>query len=226
MTRQRVTTTSCSKWQHLEFHVEFESGIPAVDIEALVSFLEATVKAGTRYAEGELIAFGSMILRVAEMENALTLQEPDLQSIPISWNDGITQSMMLLRLQKDVGESIGLEDELDPPSIRSSLLVGADLSKRLGGCILERSEPAEADSGWFVGRLDTELDYSDEANLQRISVYQAILNWPNIAGFLALPAGCRVEVSGASRVFSRNGQVLEIQERSFLDMVQDRRPHS
>ena len=127
--------------------------------------------------------------------------------------------MTLLRLQKEITESVGLADEIDPASIRYSLLVGTDLTKNTNTFILERIQPVDSDSGWFVGCLETVLDYNDAANLDRISVYQAVLNWPQIAGFLALPADCRVEVSNANTVFSRNGLPLEVQKGSFLDIV-------
>jgi hypothetical protein len=130
--------------------------------------------------------------------------------------------MELLRLQKDIAESVGLEDEIDPPSIRSSLLVGADLAPQDEELVLDRMEPAETDSGWFVGRRDTVLNYDDEASLKRISVYQAILNWPKISGFLGLPTGCRVEIMGTESHFTRNGRTLEITSGSLIDILAKR----
>ena len=197
----------------------FDSAIPHVDINALVSFLEDSVAEGTRYEDGEIIKFGSMLFRVAYLDDSLTLQEPDLQSFPIAWKLGITQSMKLMRLQKDITESVGLVDEIDPPSICGSLIVGIDLIQEGETFILERVEPVDSDSGWFVGRNDTVLDYNDEANLNCMSVYQAILNWPQIAGFLALPAGCRIDLLGPITVFSRNGQPLEVKKGSFIDII-------
>ncbi|RLS36360.1 MAG: hypothetical protein DWH81_12590 [Planctomycetota bacterium] len=101
----------------------FDSSIPQLDVVVLASFLEESVEEGIRYEEGELISVGSMLLRVATVDDSFTLQEPDMQSVPIAWRLGVTQSMMLLRLQKDITESVGLEDEMDAPSITSSLLV-------------------------------------------------------------------------------------------------------
>ncbi len=213
-----MRTTRCSAWNHREFRLEFDSHIPQVDVRMLVSFLEESVQAGTRYKEGETIDFGSMILRVAAAGDLFELEEPDLLGIPISWTVGVTQSLRLLRLQKDIAESVGLGDDLDFPSIRHSLLVGGDLAEGLDTLVLERTEPANSDSGWFVGSLDGELDYNDAANLRRISVYQGILSWPRIAGFLALPAGSRVEASSRLQI-SRNGLLLEVSRGSFLDVA-------
>lgn len=214
----KSVTTKCSACNHPEFLLEFHSSIPQADVDVLISFLEESVQGGTRYEDGQTIEFGSMILRLAAVDDLFIVEEPDLLTIPISWKSGITQSMRLLRLQKDVAESVGLGDELNSPSIRYSLLVGADLTEGAGQLVLERSEPDCSDSGWFVGRLDGKLDYNDAANLRRMSIYQAILNWPRIAGFLALPDGSRVEASERLDI-SRSGEPLEIQKGSFLDVA-------
>jgi hypothetical protein len=223
MSSTRTVTIKCSGYNHPDFQLVVDSAVPQVDVDVLASFLEQSVQEGTRYGDGQTIDFGSMLFRLVTSDGFLTLQEPDLRTIPISWTEGITNSMKLLRLQKDIGESIGLGDELDFPSIRCSLLVGADLAEGLDTLVLERSEPDGLDTGWFVGRLDTEIDYNDPANLRRISVYQAILDTPLIAGFLALPTGCRVEISGQSTTLSYNGQPLKIQKGSFMDNARSAR---
>jgi hypothetical protein len=214
----KAVTTKCSEWKHPEFRLEFDSAIPQADVDVLVSFLEESVRGGARYEDGQTIEFGSMIFRLAAVGDVLAAEEPDLLTFPISWKAGITQSLMLLRLQKDIAESVGLGDELDFPSILYSVLVGADLTEGLDTLVLDRAEPYGSDSGWFVGRLDSTIDYNDAANLFRISVYQAIVNWPRIAGFLALPAGSRVETSERLQI-SHNGQPLTIQKGSFLDVA-------
>ena len=164
-----------------------------------------------------------MLFRVARIDERFVIEEPNLLSLPIEWRQGVTRTMQLLRLQKDIAESVGLEDQIDPPSVRCSLLVGADLSQQDEEFVLDRMKASDCDSGWFVGRQDSELNYDDEANLKRISVYQALLDWPNIGGFLALPAGCRVEVSGRKQRLTRNGRNLEIRSGSFLDSLDKNR---
>jgi hypothetical protein len=219
MSSTRTVTIKCSEYNHPDFHLMVDSAIPPVDVDVLASFLEESVQRGTTYGDGQTFEFGSMLLRLVLSDDFLTLQEPDLRTIPISWTEGITNSMKLLRLQKDIGESVGLGNELDFPSIRCSLLAGVDVVEGLDALVLERSEPDGLDSGWFVGRLNTQIDYNDPANLRRISVYQAILDAPRIAGFLALPKGCRVEISGHSTTLSYNGQPLKIQKGSFMDIA-------
>ncbi len=219
MSKHLITTTKCSAYEHPEFLFECDSAIPQADIDIFTSFLEESVENGTRYNEGDLILFGSMLLQIAKVNDSLTIAEPDLQTMPIEWKQGVTRSMQILRLQKDIAESVGLEDEFDSPSIESSLLVGADLSQHDEDLVLDRTESADSDSGWFVGRQDSALNYDDEASLKRISVYQTILNWPQISGFLALPAGCRVEISGRKPRFTLNGRNLEIKPASLIDAL-------
>ena len=217
MSRQFIATTKCSAFHHPEFILWVDTEVPQADINILTSFLEDSVGKGTHYNEGDLIAIGSMLFRVARSNNSLSLQEPDLQSLPIKWKQGVTRSMQLLRLQHDIATSLGLQDELDPPSIRYSLLVGSDLTPQLEEFVLDRMEPADSDSGWFVGRQNSVLNYDDEGSLKRISVYQAIVNWPKIAGFLGLPAGCRVELSRSNLHFTRNGSPLDIKSGSLVN---------
>jgi hypothetical protein len=221
MNNDSVSTTQCEKFRHPEFRLTVDSYIPRIDIGVLVSFLEESVENGSRFADGETISFGSMLLRVASIDGSFSLEEPDLKSLPIVWKNGVTQSLKLLRLQKDIAESVGLNEEVDPPSIRCSLLVAADMTQDCQAFVLERTSPVQSDSGWFIGRLDTQLDYRNSANLNRQSVYQAILNWPQIAGFLALPAGCRVDVSLAKTLFSRNGEPLGIKKGGFVDFLEE-----
>lgn len=219
MSRQFIATTKCSAYKHPEFLFECDSAVPQADVDIFTSFLEETVEEGICYNDGDLITFGSMLLRVAGGHDSLTIEEPNFQSLPIEWRQGVTRSMQLLRLQKNIAESVGVEDEIDPPSIESSLLIGTDLTQQDEDLVLDRVESADSDSGWFVGRRDTHLNYGDEASLKRISVYQAILNWPKIGGFLALPAGCRVEVFGRKPRFTFNGRNLEIKSGSLIDAV-------
>lgn len=197
----------------------FDAVIPQVDVRLLAAYLEQSVENGERFEEGEIVAIGSMLFRVAKMGDLLTLQEPDLVSFPIEWTVGVSRSMRLLRLQKDVIESFSLDDEIDLPSIRSSLLVGVDLKQDAQVLLLERTRSVEPDSGWFIGRLDSRLEYNDEVNLTRISVYQAILNWPQIAGCLGLPPGCRVELAGANTIFLRDGKRLDVKTGSLFDVL-------
>jgi hypothetical protein len=215
----KTVSIPCARYNHPDFQFIVNALVPHEDVSVLVSYLQDSVQEGKRYEDGEMMQFGSMLFRFVKAGDFLILQEPDLRAIPIVWTDGITNSMKLLRLQKDVAESVDLGDAVDFPSIRGSLLVGADWAEASDTLVIERSEPEGLDSGWFVGRIDTRLDYNDPANLRRVSVYQAILDAPRIAGFLALPAGCRIEIARQSTTLSYRGQALTIRKGSFLDVA-------
>lgn len=219
MSNNVVTTTRCSDYDHPEFALVCDASVPQADIKVLVSFLQDSVAEGIRYKDGDLITAGSMLFRVAMIKDTLFIEEPNLLSMPIEWRQGVTRTMQLLRLQKDIAESVGLEDKMDPPSIRYSLLVGADVTPLDKEIVLDRMKASDSDSGWFVGRQESQLNYDDDSSLKRISVYQAILNWPQIGGFLALPAGCRVELSGWKPRFTFNGRNLEIKSGSLIDAL-------
>lgn len=210
-------TRSCSAFEHPEIRFECDDSIPKADLNALLCFLEASVEGGERFEDGHTISFGSMLLRVSTGGGKLILHEPDMQGVPISWRNDVTSSLRLLRQQKDIADSVGLVDELDCPSICSSLLVGTDVTEKSDSLVLDRVESANADSGWFIGRLDSESDYNDPTNLQRISIYEAFLQWPRVAGYLGLPPGCRVELSGSHTEIFRDDELLEIREGSLLD---------
>lgn len=216
MSQMETKTTRCSDSGHPEFELEFNSEIPQADVKALVGFLEESVQSGCRYKNGETIQFGSMTLRVVQAGGYFKLQEPDQVKTPIAWNDGVTQSLRLLRLQKDIAEGLGLDDELDFPSILQSLVTGVDLSEADEELVLERLASAGSDSGWFLGKLDSNLDFDEPSNMSRVSVYEAILKWPSIAGFLALPTGTRVDISSNGAKVARDGKQLEIQKSSLL----------
>lgn len=209
-------TTGCSEWAHPEFYISHDPGIVPEDIGSLAAALVQWVRQGRRFESGSLIELGSTLLRVAAKGQYLTLEEPDYVKFPISWTPGPCRSLRLLRLQQNIVESVGLASELTFSPIRLSLTIGLDLSKATDGLVLQRSDPETMDSGWFLGALGSPLDYSQPGNLQRISVYQAILSWPRIAGFLALPTGCRVEMSLSGMRVARQGIPLELQQGSFL----------
>jgi hypothetical protein len=214
-----IVTTRCSEWKHPEFRLAVDPAIPDCDIDAFKCWLEESVASGARFEAGQIIQLASMLMQISSADGHLVLEEPDLRSVPIVWTAGITRSLRLTRLQKDVAESVGLGVGMDFPSIRHSVLIGVDLSSHSDAFILDRLEPAASDSGWFLGRLDSQVDYNEPANLYRTSVYDAFVRWPKVAMFFALPAGSRVEMSPNQLALSRNGLRLELRTGSFLDQA-------
>lgn len=216
MSKKQIVSIDGSAFDHPDFELELDANIPQGDISALADFLRDSLKDGVRFNVGETIEFGMMLLRIEKLNRALTLQEPDLRGIPINWTFGATNSLRIMRLQRDVGDSVGLREELQFPSIRSSLLRGVDVEPGRHVLFLNRSQFDGLDSGWFVGLLSSDTDYENPANLQRESVYQAMLWWPNIIGFLALPFGCRIELTEHSIDIYRGDKKLTAKAGSLL----------
>ena len=215
-----TTTTNCSECGHPEFRISFDETIPRVDVEWLISVIECSVRNGTRYKDGELIDIGSMLLRTElDDEGRFLIKEPDFREVPISWIRGVTRSLQLLRLQKDSAESLQLGDKIDFPTLRQSVLVGIDVDSPLKQFVMERTNPDDVHSGWFIGQIDSPLDYCDPSNLCRVSIYEVVTNCPNIAGFLAMPSGIRVEKSKDRLSVFYKDQPLTPTKGSFLDLI-------
>lgn len=212
-----ITTTNCSKHDHPEFRVSFEESIPIEDAQWLVRILEESVRDGARYTDGELIDLGIMLLRIGLGDDGLfQIEEPDFQESPISWTVGVTRSLRLLRLQKDTTESVQLGDRIDFTALCHSLLTGVDVDATMEEFVMERANPEDNDSGWFIGRIDSTLDYNDPSNLRRVSVYEAIVSWPRASWFLAMPSGVRIESSSERLLIYYQGRERTPSEGSFL----------
>ena len=82
---------------------------------------------------------------------------------------------------------------------------------------MDRLEGSENDSAWFVGRLDTVLDYNHPQSFTQMSVYEFLLGWPQVGGFLGLPTGTSLEYEPESLRVRYLGDLLEVAPGSFLD---------
>lgn len=215
-----MKTTKCSTYGRPEFLIRCDDSIPEQDVEWLVALLEGSVREGVVYESGELVQVGWMLNMLSEVERGtLLLMEPDMRSLPIEWANGVTETLRHLRLQKDTAESVGLGRLMQIPTIRESGLLGIDVDANTEGVILERGDAADADSGWFVGRLPSRLDYNDSENLRRVSLYEAATLCPRIVMFMSLPVGTRVEYSPGRVSISREGSTIVPQAGSFLERL-------
>lgn len=190
-----LKTHDCGKFKHREFSPNFDpQKILRDDAQWLCDFLQRTVAEGVRYKTGETIQIGWMINTLeSRKDRSLGILEPDFVSMPINWIDSVTTTLAHFRMQRDVVESLGLEAPFFP-SIRQSCIVGADLLMGQGtyDLILERSEPDDTDSGWFVGHAQSHSNYNDVANLRTLSLYELAIHVPLSVMFLALPIGFKI----------------------------------
>jgi hypothetical protein len=214
-----VRTSTCGRHGHPEFRLAYDPAVVVVvsDVEWLLGWLESSVAEGAQYRPDETCQIGWGVAEVRLHESGdLTLWEPDMQSMPIEWREGVSATLAQLRLQKDVVQSVlDVEDLLFP-----SLLEAALICNRLGrrdDIVMERSEPEGSDSGWYCGCRDADHDHNDPDQLLRVSLYEAASCYaPGIIPFAALPPGVLVDVArGVPEVF-QEGTPLTIRPNSYL----------
>lgn len=210
-------TSACHKHGHPEIELEFDSDFALeTDVAFFSKYLADEVAKGTKYEPGQIIQIGWMMNRIDTNGQKLTLAEPDLAAFPIQFVRGVTNTFRHLRLQKSVAESVGLEAQLSFPSILESGIVCSQLADR-ADFVMDRSEPKERDSGWFLGCADPAHDHNNPQNLSRQSLYEIVLSKPECILFLALPAGSWILSYGGTIEIRLKDEILPFKKNSFLD---------
>ncbi len=212
-------TTHCSDHDHLEFCLQVGDEVLPTDVAWFLSLLERTVEAGIRYLPGMIVQIASMQFQIDEGDGTLELLEPDFESVPIAWRPGITRSMHLLRLQRDVAESFEMEMELDYPSLQSFVWCHGEAQEFEDQFVLERGMGEGEASGWVCGKEPVDLDELSLDDADKVPLYAFMVRCPQMIGFLALPVGTRVEATPESVDISLYGEPLSFKEGSYLDQV-------
>lgn len=215
----KISTMKCEQFGHPEFLLEVDaSAVPEIYIREMVEALERMVADGSVFRPGQTLQIGWMLTRLHEEgPRQLTLEEPDMRSLPIEWIPGITHTLRQKMLQVFMLDSVALRHEMQIPSILQSLIA----CTRYTDCdfFMTRSEGNNArDSGWFVGCLDDAHDHNDPGNLCCALLYEAYLGQRGIQGFVTFPAGATVRVDRQNGVtILKQGEPLSIVPGSFLD---------
>ncbi|MDX9724672.1 MAG: hypothetical protein RBU37_28240, partial [Myxococcota bacterium] len=94
-------TQRCTEHGHPEFLLRYEKlGVSANDIDWLKSYLERRIAMGLEVDAGDLLTIGWLGLRVIAVgEGLLGLEEPDMTTYPVTWQESVTFSLQHLRLQ-------------------------------------------------------------------------------------------------------------------------------
>jgi hypothetical protein len=221
-----ISTTKCEEFGHPEFVLEADASVvPDIYVRNLVETIECMVKEGSCFRPGETFQIGWMLTRVqGQGPRQLTLEEPDMRSMPIQWIPGVTHTLRQKMLQVFMLDSVGLRHQMQIPTIRQSLIACTRYTD--GDFFMTRSENNnERDSGWFVGCLDGGHDHNEAGNLRCISLYEAYLGQRGIQGFVTFPVGATVLIDGKQGVTILNGaEPLGIVPGSFLDTWLQRLP--
>jgi hypothetical protein len=158
----------------------------------LPSYFAAEVRNGVRFAPEQTVQIGWSFLKLAATPDGdLAAFEPDFETMPVHWVEGVSRSVRLLAVQRAVCDHC----QVDP--VFPSILQPAFSAEVMPGAhqfTLVRSEAEGNHSGWtFHGRSD--------AGMRLLSLYEAATINRAIVPFLALPAGSVVE---------RNDKVLSV----------------
>jgi hypothetical protein len=215
-----IQTKRCSNFGHREFSLNYdESIIHENDVKMILEYLEQSVAKGIKFKKKETIQFGWMILLIDEYSNKLlSLFEPDMKTFPIKWIRSVTNTLTQTRIQKDTADSLGLINEINFPNILQSAIICNNLGNS-NEIFLERCEPNNNDSGWFVGCMDSNHDHNNHLNLIRISLYKILCGYPNLIMYFALPPDTSITIiNGIPQGIFYKQKKLEIPKGSFIDM--------
>jgi hypothetical protein len=204
--------------------LEYEPGVPDVDVNWLSTYLKDAANSGQEFRSGETLQVGSMLTKFLDAgDKRLVIGEPDMQSMPIHFEPGVSRTLTVLRLQKDVAESLGLQDRIDFASITSGVLVCTELDAQNIGVMDRAATEDSRETGWFVGCRNPSHDHNVAENLQRISIYELMVRIPTATPFLALPVSSSIVFDGRRPAgIWCDGQQATVRPGSLLDQLAQR----
>ncbi len=199
------------------------SAIPPEDIAWFAESLERQLQSGIEFRDGETIQIGWGLLRIREpTSGTLELDEPDFESIPIKWIPSVDHSLVHLRQQKDVVESIDPSVEPMFPSIRHAASICNHVFDRRE-IVIERTMPHGSFSGWTIKCADAEHQVGT-SDLRLESLFSLAIRLPPIVPFLALPPGFSGMLAPDQIKLSWNGKPINIRKDSILYALGQSRP--
>lgn len=207
------TTQGCQRFGHPEFRIRVSNkAIPDTDVAWFLHFLESRVAEGEKFSGGQSLQVGWMYTMIEETDDGfLRITEPDMQQIPVRFIDSVDSTLMHLRNQKDVVESLVAEVMPDFPSLQKSVVVHVDY-KSASRILLTRAEPHDAsDSGWWLSDLDDKEGSQDPSRFTKTSLYQLAIDRPALVKFFAVPTELQVYINGP--VIAVLGPESEIEQK-------------
>lgn len=160
-----------------------------------------------------------MMIRNAP-DGRFSLWELDLSGVAGKLDCSVTRSLLVLRRQKAVLESLGIPEKLDFPSLQNTAVMCTQFgnsSRRM----LSRLTPSQDDSGWFFGCEGVEHDHNLQENLLGGTLYELACANRVVLDFLAMPEGSTVLLNTKGDVtmaFGPEGEALQILPGSYLDL--------
>ncbi|HWB59813.1 MAG TPA: hypothetical protein VG733_09980 [Chthoniobacteraceae bacterium] len=153
--------------------------------EWLLGYFNEALACGSRFDSGQTVQIGWMICKLHKAnDGALELWEPDFDSFPIRWINGVNITMRHLLLQRAICEELKFEPDF--PSLQHSGIVSPGFASS-EDFTLSREGPEGVHSGWFL------MEYGYQGHqAEHQSLYQLVLWNSCIVPFLALPPGSTV----------------------------------
>lgn len=218
--QQVYSTKNCKKYNHpeIEFIITNKS-IPLNDIKWMISTIENTVSNGTKYENQQTLQLGCTIVKFVQKNNGvLEIQEPDFVSLPIKFTSKLDNTLVFLRSQKDIVESVKEETDLLYPSILESIVVHKNYISA-NKVLLERTEIESNISGWWVYDYNDQESVNNASNFSNISLYEFALKRPDLVKFLALPVGFQALSSSEGASLYKSNQSVDIKINSYLNQL-------
>lgn len=204
------STTQCQRFGHPEFDVRFSSRTVSQDIAWLLGYLEECVSKGRKFQDGETLQIGWMITKVEKAgDGKLRIKEPDMKVVPIQFVESVSQTLLHLRTQQNLVQSLVPSVDPEFPSLRQSVVVHPSY-KTACRILLSRGPIQDTDSGWWLSDLDDPEGVNDPARFFRISLYQLGIDRPDLIKFFAVPTDLQVAIDGPHiGVIGANGELKQ-----------------
>jgi len=197
----QASTAKCSRYGHPEFVLTCSDEC-AFDVPWLVDLLERQVASGSTFREGQTLQLGWSVLRFeADPAGNLHLLELDLSGKPGKFDRSVTRTLLALRLQKSVLESLGIQDQLLFPSLLQTALRCRRFGKTSQPMLI-RSEPTAEDSGWFFGCREESHSHDDPNELEGGVLHELASEQPILIEYLAMPTGSMILLDARHRYLS------------------------
>lgn len=185
------------------------------DREFLKTYFEDGIRAGVIFKPDQLVQVGCMITRLVTVSSdELEVYEPDMKQMPIQFTGSADNTLVILRKQKSVNESLNLQNQIVFAPVNHYLITCSQYRQK--DFIMDRGEVENNNTGWFIGCTDKDHDHNNIENLKRISVYEAMLAKPEIIELLALPPGTFVIKSEINLIIYKDDIELSVQQGSYL----------
>ena len=184
-------------------------------MEDFTDWLSSYISEGARFVDGQTLQYGYTFLNCSVQSRVLRLLAPDFIGMPIEWSRNLGPTFRIIAAHKYIPESFGWTPDI--PSLGNTVIVGRNFDEI--PMFANRLSPVGSnpnDSGWFIGSTRDDIDNNDPTGLQLMSLYEAMLAVPHVLHFLSLPVGCQVVFLGEKPMILKDGQPLEIRNRSFL----------